>query len=299
MNFNNIILTSLQIPHLGRESILKIFYNVDTDAFSESDFLDHLKSYVDLKTEKQKNSINLLTKDEFNKYLKYASEIISKSEQENLKLLNIKDDKYPSSLKKINKSPALLFVFGNIDAINQYQNNVAVIGTRNPTNEGNKLAYDVGSFLSKKKYNVISGLAKGCDSQAHKASFEGLGVTVAVLPAGINRNYYLYNLELFKNIIEKNGCLLSEYSFNQAPEKYKYIERNRLQAGLSKSLILIESSISGGSMTTVKFAQEQNKKVFVFKKENFGSEDLGNKKILDESNACAFKNIEDLTKFIN
>lgn len=298
MNFNNIILTSLQIPHLGRESILKIFNNLDTNSFNENDFFDYLKTYTNFKTEKQKNIINLLTKEKFNNYLKYANEIIGKSEKENIKLLNIKDEKYPSSLKKIKKPAALLFIFGNVDAINQYDKNIAVVGTRNPTNEGNRLAYVVGSYLSKKKYNVISGLAKGCDSQSHAGSFEGEGVTVAVLPGGINKDYY-FNSVLFKNIIKKNGCLVSEYSFNEPPEKYKYIERNRLQAGLSRSLILIESKINGGSMTTVNFSIEQNKKVFVFKKENFVNEQLGNKEILDKNNVYSFKSIEDLAKFIN
>ena len=70
-----------------------------------------------------------------------------------------------------------------------------------------------------------------------------------------------------------------------------------MQAGLSKNLILIESSINGGSMTTVKFAQEQNKKIFAFQKENFSNEQLGNKKILDEKIATGFKNISDLSSF--
>ena len=122
-------------------------------------------------------------------------------------------------------------------------------------------------------------------------------MTAATLPSGINRNFYQYNLDLFEKIVEQNGCLISEYTFDEVPETFKYIPRNRMQAGLSKNLILIESSINGGSMTTVKFAQEQNKKIFAFQKENFSNEQLGNKKILDEKIATGFKNISDLSSF--
>ena len=111
------------------------------------------------------------------------------------------------------------------------------------------------------------------------------------MPCGLNRVYPKTKDQLAKEIIEKGGALISEYLPDESIESFKFVERDRLQSGLSKEVILIESNLNGGSLKTAHFAKEQNKKLNIYFPSNFTENFLGNKKLIDEKN-INFKSIE-------
>ena len=127
------------------------------------------------------------------------------------------------------------------------------------------VSYKISSILSQKNYTIVSGLANGCDTFAHLGALDTYGNTIAVMPCGLDMVYPNKNRDLFKRIIDNNGCIISEYPPDQTVSKYRLIERDRLQSALSEGIIVIETTENGGSLHTVNYAFDQNKIVSCYK----------------------------------
>ena len=125
--------------------------------------------------------------------------------------ISIKDKQYPEQLRKIYTPPLKLYVLGNKEILNQ--KGVAIVGSRNATEYGKKIAMKISKELSQNRINIISGLALGIDTYAHLGTIQekSLGKTIAVLGSGIDEIYPKQNIGLAKKIIQKGGCLISEY----------------------------------------------------------------------------------------
>ena len=207
---------------------------------------------------------------------------------------------------KPSERPFLFAYKGNIELLNQFDNNVAVIGVLTPTDEIIQREEKIVKELTNKKLNIVSGLACGCDTVAHKTCIENLGKTIAILSTTLDNIYPKENADLVNKIIENGGLVITEY-VSEPQNKYekikRFIERDRLQAMFSNAVILIASFRQGqgdsGSRHAMQKAKEYGKKRFVMFNENtdkkqaiFGlNEDLlkDNVKVLTE------KSIKEIT----
>lgn len=195
-----------------------------------------------------------------NNTLEQAQQIIDKCEMLGYNLLTPDMDKYPRQLKEIYDPPAVLYVNGNLPDIDNILS-IGIVGTRNATNSGKKLAFSIGYDLAKSGVNVISGGALGIDSSSHKGALMAEGITVCVLGCGINYNYLMTNATLRKQIAD-NGAVISEYPPDTPPQKYSFPKRNRIISALSQGILVVEAGEKSGALITANTALSQNKDIF-------------------------------------
>ncbi len=186
--------------------------------------------------------------------------------ENDINLITIQDKDYPYELKQIYDPPISLYCKGDSHILNQ--ESIAIVGCREATAYGEKMAKYFAYHLSKHDINIVSGLAKGIDSFSHKGSiyaYDGKvgGKTIAVLGNGLDRIYPKENEFLAKQIIQKGGAILSEYPLGTKPNKMNFPARNRIISGISKGVIVIEAKERSGALITVDFALEQGRDVFV------------------------------------
>ena len=189
--------------------------------------------------------------------------------------ISINSKEYPKNFKNIYDSPKKIYLIGNKDLL--YQKGIAIVGARDATQYGKKIAYNLAKELSEQNIVIISGLAIGIDSYAHKGSLEK--GTIAVLGSGIDNIYPKENLELAREIIKNKGCIISEYPLGTKPERLHFPQRNRIISSLSDGVVVIEASKRSGALITAEFALEQGKEVFavpgdINKKQSEGTNQL-------------------------
>ena len=171
------------------------------------------------------------------------------------------DDKYyPNKLKSIYDPPELLYCLGDIRLLNEPS--IAIVGTRNASNYGKRIAYNLSQELSKRGVTIISGLASGIDSYAHEGAFKNVGKTIAVLGSGIDVIYPKENEDLYKSIIKNGGLIVSEFPLGTKPEKDNFPKRNRIISGLSDGVVVVEAKKKSGALITADLALEQGRSVF-------------------------------------
>ncbi len=167
---------------------------------------------------------------------------------------------YPTLLKEINKPPSLLYVRGNIYALNTSQ--IALVGSRNPTPSGRDIARQFSTKLAQASLCITSGLALGIDTEAHQGALAANGLTVGVLGNGLDLIYPRRNQALANTILEQNGALISEFPRTTPPLAKNFPRRNRIISGLSLATLVIEASLQSGSLITARLAMEQNRDVY-------------------------------------
>lgn len=160
------------------------------------------------------------------------------------------DKEYPEILKSISMPPFVIYYYGDISLLDNYYKNISVVGSRKSSKYGEDTTYDIVKGLAENGYTIVSGLAKGIDSVAHKAAIAGGGKTIAVLGSGIDYCYPYENFELYKEI-KKNHLIISEYPGFDAPSPEQFPERNRLVAGLSSTILVGEAGVRSGTFITV------------------------------------------------
>ena len=169
------------------------------------------------------------------------------------------EEGYPRALREIHSPPPLIFYRGSLKALEG--TGVAVVGSRNATPYGRMMARRLGRDLAKAGLVVVSGMARGVDSESHWGCLEGGGMTIGVLGNGIDVVYPRDNCALYSRV-EQEGLLLSEFPPGTAPEPGNFPVRNRLISGLSRGIVVVEAQEKSGAMITVGFALEQGKDVF-------------------------------------
>jgi len=214
-------------------------------------------------------------------FYKKAEEQIKVANKLNANIISFCDDEYPSNLYRSNHSVPLLYVIGDLSVLKN-EKCCAVVGTRKPlkwTIEETKRAV---KKLSGEGFIIVSGLAIGTDEIAHTTALENGGKTIAVLGCGVDISYPPKNSTLKKKI-EENGVVASEYPFETKVKEFRLKRRNKITVGLSKFVLITQTSEKGGTMNAYKAAVEQKKTVGVFyplksSKKRFG----GNLRILEE-----------------
>jgi DNA processing protein len=179
--------------------------------------------------------------------------------QHKVKVLTCNSPAYPQRLKEIYDYPPVLYVRGNL--LPEDECCIAVVGTRRATVYGRQAAEEIVSDLARNKITIISGLAKGIDSVAHRAAIEADGRTIAVFACGLDIVYPAENAKLAREVIE-HGALISEYPLGTRPRADNFPRRNRIMSGLSLGVLVVEAGESSGALITANQAVEQNREVF-------------------------------------
>lgn len=183
-------------------------------------------------------------------------------EKYNIIPLFIKDEEYPARLRECYDPPTLLYYRGraNLNATKV----VAVVGTRSNTAQGREITEQLVKELSEYGVLIVSGLAWGIDSVAHRTALQYDLKTVGVLGHGLDRIYPSEHADLAKEILKHRGGLLTEFRKGTPPEKFNFPCRNRVVAGMSDATIVIETDVKGGSMITAQLANDYNKDVYAY-----------------------------------
>ncbi|MGQ7271249.1 DNA-processing protein DprA [Marinobacter nauticus] len=183
---------------------------------------------------------------DFEKAERYADHQISKALNYGHHVISMNDDAYPDSLRVIGDPPPILYCSGDIAVLKN--DSVAVIGTREPTDHGRIIAERVTRWFVDNGWVITSGLAKGIDTIAHRTCVDSFGKTISVMAHGLEKVYPAANKELASQIVSGGGVLVSEYGYDSYVAKSNFVERDRIQSGLSKGVILVQSDVDGGSI---------------------------------------------------
>ncbi|MBR9982591.1 MAG: DNA-processing protein DprA [Desulfatitalea sp.] len=178
--------------------------------------------------------------------------------QKGYALITMGDAHYPALLRQIPDPPPLLYVHGRLEPDHCP---IAVVGSRNASAYGRTTTHRLCTALALRGATVVSGMARGIDTAAHRGTLDGGGRTVAVLGSGLNRIYPTENRKLYLEIAE-TGAVITEFSLDAAPEGHHFPMRNRIISGMSVGTVVVEAARKSGSLITARLAAEQNREVF-------------------------------------
>jgi len=189
----------------------------------------------------------------------YGHLLIEKMEEQGIIAIARTNSQYPRMLEEIFDPPPVLFVRGDEKVLNTLS--LGVVGTRKCTRYGRETARSFSRAIASKEITIVSGMARGIDSESHIGALEAEGKTVAVLGCGVDTIYPPENLKLFYQIIE-HGAVISEYAPGVAPMAGNFPARNRIISGLSRGVLIVEADIKSGTMFTVDYANQQGREVY-------------------------------------
>lgn len=211
--------------------------------------------------------------------------------------INKKSKYFPDKLKQLEKCPEEIYIQGDRKNLSEFS--LAVIGSRKSSILGKTVAQDISEELVQNNIIITSGLARGIDTIAHRTCVENDAKTIAVLGGGHNKIYPKENENLLKEIIEKCGVVISEYPPEYPPLPNNFRERNRIIAAISDGIILIEAKKNSGSLITVNYAKELNKKIFVVPGRVNDEEYEGSNLVLKNGAFCIRNSMDVLEKYEN
>ena len=184
---------------------------------------------------------------------------IARAEKMKIKIVTEADAEYPQQLRNIPSPPLALYVAGSVEALSKSA--VALVGTRHSTEYGRDVAERFAFGLAKRGWCVVSGLARGIDAYAHRGALAAEGVTVGVLGGALDMFYPNENRTLAREMVEKGGCVASEFPFGRAPDVQTFPQRNRIVSGLAKGVVAVECPLHSGTLITCTRAVEQGRAV--------------------------------------
>ena len=182
-------------------------------------------------------------------------------EQNKIDIISIEDEEYPENLISIYNPPICIYIKGNKQIFKS--KSIGIIGCRECTQYGKETAQKFSYNLALNKINIVSGLARGIDSEAHLGAIYSKGLTTAVLGNGLDTIYPRENYYLEEKILVNNGAVISEYPLGTKPERMNFPARNRIISGISNGLLVVEAKKKSGTLITVDFALEQGREVFI------------------------------------
>ncbi len=206
-----------------------------------------------------------------------------------ISFISSKDKNFPQELLQTPWPPKGLYIKGNLT---ENEPRVAIVGTRRCTSYGREVAFKIAETLARAGITIVSGLALGIDAAAHEGALAGGGVTWAVLGAGLNNIYPKAHTGLAEKIVSEGGALISEYPKDLQARKHTFPERNRIVAGLSQLIIVIEAPEKSGALITARLALEAGREVGVVPGDVSRANFLGSNRLMREG-AHPILNAED------
>lgn len=257
--FENITISSDELNYLvalnGSESFKRNFKRL----------FDHFKSFKNIynATEGSLKSIPGLAKQSVTALLKIKNKFkpglgMERIQGKNVRLVTYWDKDYPEKLREAHLPPPLLYIGGDITY--DYDLSIGIVGTRRTGRYGREQSYKFGRDLAGMGFTIISGGASGVDSEAHKGAMDAGGKTFAVFGSGIDVAFPQSNVSLFKRITE-NGALISEFPPGSQPEPYRFPVRNRIIAGMSRGIFVIQAPLRSGALITSDYAMELGREI--------------------------------------
>ena len=194
------------------------------------------------------------------KSLELAQEEFAKTAAAGVMIVSLDDPAYPVRLKEIYDPPLVLYVRGNVQVLSQP--GIAMVGTRHPTPYGSGMAERLAIDLAARGLIIISGMARGVDSSAHRGAIAAKSKTVAVFGTGVDVPYPKENSRLAEQILALDGALISEFPMQTFPAPQNFPIRNRIISGMSMGVLVVEAAEYSGTRITARCALEQNREVF-------------------------------------
>jgi DNA processing protein len=206
------------------------------------------------------------------------------------------DPAYPPKLKEIYDLPPVLYVRGQLTPADEWA--VAVVGTRRASVYGRQAAEEFAFGLARNQVTVVSGLARGIDSIAHRAALQAGGRTIAVLACGLDLVYPPEHLRLAQEIAE-NGALISDYPLGTQPRSEYFPRRNRIMSGVSLGVLVVEGGEASGALITARQALEQNREVFAVPGSIYSPGCRGTNKLIQDGEAKLVSTVQDVLVELN
>ena len=206
------------------------------------------------------------------------------------------DEAYPARLREIAAPPPVLYVRGSLLADDEWS--VAVVGTRRPTAYGLEMTRQLAGDLARSHITVVSGLARGIDSEAHHAALAAGGRTIAVLGSGLDRIYPPENVDLARQIVG-SGAVISEYHFGTKPEAGNFPARNRVISGLTLGTLVVEAGETSGALITLRYALEQGRETFAVPGSALSRRSAGTNRLLQRGEAKLVTTVQDILEELN
>ncbi len=222
---------------------------------------------------------------------KFADEQLKRVNRVGARIITIWDTEYPELLRKTYDPPAFLFVLGKFSPCDKHS--LALVGTRTPSLYGQLIAESMARDFAQLGITVISGLARGIDTEAHTATLKAKGRTIAVIGSGLDVPYPPENRRL-QEMIANQGAVVSEFPMGAKPDATNFPRRNRIISGLSLGTIVVESGEDGGAMITASTALDQNREVFAIPGNITEKRSAGPNKLIREGRAKLVQRIEDI-----
>jgi len=215
-----------------------------------------------------------------NEYLVRVLDNLKQSQNEKgIKFISYKNPLFPKRFNNIENPPLGIFVKGELPK--EHVPSVAIIGSRETSQYGAKAAFNLAKEMAGVGINIISGMARGADANAHMGALDAQGYTVAVLGCGIDICYPPQNFGLYKDIWQ-HGCFISEYMPKSPATKWNFPARNRLISALCDALLVVEAGEKSGTSITVGFALDMGKEVFVVPGSIFNPKSVGTNKLIQD-----------------
>lgn len=207
------------------------------------------------------------------------------------------DQRFPQKLNILSDKPDKIFYKGDIDIINDNKC-VAIVGGRNCSEAGLRLAYQTAELAASKGIVVVNGLALGCDTEALKGALTRNGKCVAVMPCGLEQIQPKSNQYIAEAILENGGCIISEYPEGTPIHRFNYVKRDRIQSGISDGVIIVEAEVKSGTMHTADFATRQKRRLACYAAKLL-EHSSGNKFLEEVKKAHSLENIKDTEIFLD
>jgi DNA processing protein len=284
----------MAVDGLGVMKILKLIElfgsieNIFTENYYSLKHSNTLTKYLISKIEQARSynpEFEAMLNSEIERLTKIRANIILYGEQE-----------YPEKLKNIYYPPLILYVLGKLS--NDDSKSISVVGTRNPSDYGRSVTSQIVKSLVKNNITIVSGLARGIDSIAHKTALKNKGRTIAIIGSGLDIIYPPENKNIFSDII-KNGAVISEFPLGTKPDARNFPKRNRIISGISLGTLVIETRLNGGAMQTAKHALDQNREVFAIPGNLFSEQSIGTNSLIKKNGAKLVQNEEDILNELN
>lgn len=293
---HSILLKILALPNVGNKRAMQLASELIAQGLTDPSNHELYECANDLF--QGKSSFPSL--DDRNAWPSVAARILDASAERDISVLSCFDNAYPQALKNIPDHPVMLYAMGNLSAV-QEKPAIAVIGTRSPTDWGYRSGERIAMNLAEAGINIVSGLAMGCDMAGHIGALKAKGATTAVLAHGLQGIYPTANKPLAERILAEGGLLLSEYPVGTQPHKGYFVQRDRLQAGLSLGTFVVETDIEGGSIHTMEYTLKYGRKLMCLSHPEALLQEpkvQGNQKYLQQGKAKAITNKTDVDQLI-